>query len=264
MTTSATVVPLAHLPKGPIDFIAALAKKRKESLPLIMSIESACAARALPASEQHTLAHKLARALVPRVARPPSPKPISIKPLRTVKIGAFRRPLGSMFPPQVSVPVARAIVVALPQPSEVNLIPLWLLQGLSWGGSTEAFSLPVGLMQIPSDKKLITPVTKHSVDSRKAEKFQKFKKQLANKKHSKKTKKAPKKQRSKDGSAKHPHGPGLPDSKHASVAKRSKVHSSNCGNKKKMAARPRPWYSLSSAFHSLSLLESQPCLAQTC
>lgn len=101
------VVPLVPQLSAP-DYAAAVARDHLDYLPFITSpqgklmADSLLASSPLPspsgASAVVRVARSFARSLVPRASPAQRiPKPISIARIRSAKVGAFRRPLGSMF-----------------------------------------------------------------------------------------------------------------------------------------------------------------------
>lgn len=185
---TATVVPqqaaplliLAPLPQGPLNFAAALAK---EALPLPVSLSSE-AVCALPCAEKRAALRDFARALVPRVAPTRTAKPVAIRYTVSRKIGAFRRPLGTMFSPvEAPTPKSQPTPAPAPVPMHTNasLSPSWLTMGLSWApmeASVDKPASPLAIFQaLPSvrrHKKSRTVVTKQTASQKKAEKLRRF------------------------------------------------------------------------------------------
>jgi hypothetical protein len=167
------------------NYAAAVTRDHLDYLPFITSPEGKLMADSLMASSSSSsplsspsgaspvvcVARSFARSLVP-LANPARriPKPISIARIRPSKVGAFRRPLGSMFSATVSIPQAPKVQPKhTPESDAINLAPAWLTQGLTWNDnvSSVAFELP----------SLATP--------------KKTKKEPANKKHVKQSKRKP-------------------------------------------------------------------------
>jgi len=186
-TKANILVPLVPQLSAP-DYAAAVMKDHADYLPFVMSQQSRQMADALISSPLPSgtcspvisIARSFARTLVPRAARAPrAPKPISIRRILPSKLGAFRRPLGSMFSPIVSTP---KVFATQPEPTrEVGvfsaLAPAWLMQGLAWNGNTASATIDLSCtVPLPKKKAAKTLVTK---------------KEPTNKKHAKITKKRP-------------------------------------------------------------------------